>query len=63
VKVNQLIVRHGGKQFELSGEDEFGCFMLLEEYTIYLRKDDQSLAEGLSIAELYPLISKLTRNN
>ena len=60
MEINQLLSKYGQKQFELSGEDEFGCYMLLEEYTIHLRKDDQSLAEGLSIAELYPLISKLT---
>ena len=63
VKVNQLIARHGNRQFELSGEDEFGGYMLLDEYTIHLRKDDQSLAEGLTIAEIYPLISKLTCND
>jgi hypothetical protein len=62
VKLNQLIAKHGNKQFELSGEDESGCYMQLEECTIYLRKDDQCLAEGLTLKELYPLISKLIKS-
>lgn len=59
--LNKLISQYGERLFKLDGENDFGSFMRLENYTVYLRKDDVMVAQGLTVEEFHPLINKLCR--
>ena len=58
-ELSKLVNQHGKKIFKLDGEDKFGSFMLLDDYMVYLTRDDVILAQDLSLDEFYPLIHKL----
>jgi hypothetical protein len=58
--MNALIRQHGDKQFKVDGKDEFGAYMVLDEYTVHLRYDDLLLTEGLTFNQIHPLITKVS---
>lgn len=59
--INALLILHGNKTFTVDAEDELGVIMQLDGYKIHVRKDDVSLATGMSISECHPLIYNLQK--
>lgn len=59
--INALLLLHGNKRFKVDAEDELGVFMHLDGYKIHVRKDDVSLAEGMSISDFRPLIDSFKK--
>lgn len=58
---NSLILKYGRVPFMPAGTDELGTYMLIDDYKIYVRRDDLSFVVGVPVDEMYPLISRLSK--
>jgi hypothetical protein len=59
--INTLILLHGSMTFKVDAEDESGVFMHIDGYRLHVRRDDVSLAQGLSMSEFHPLIDSFIK--
>ncbi len=58
---NGLLKKHSETQFEPCGKDDYGAYMIIEDYVIHVRSDDLPITQGQALSEIWPLVNKFQR--
>lgn len=57
--VSGFIDKHADTRFQPCGNDELGCYMVVGDCVVHVRKDDTELALGKPLKDVRRLINKV----
>ena len=54
-----LMAEYANTQFQPSGKDDTGAYMIMGDYIVHVRNDDLLITQGQPLKDIWPLVDRV----